>query len=138
MENTQSWQRAECQRCSAPQKKENRDKKRRRGPAGFITPSCGLGSTRAEPLGLQELKTKGGRKRNSCLNKHKVEKATGRGIWAPRTFSSHKFSTAVLKPGNLSWLLEIYYLRSSRGQFLASSLIPTLSLSWPRSVLAHA
>lgn len=147
-ENVWSWQKAEHQHCSPPQKKENRDKKRRvvagRGLGGFIAPSQGLtvstslGSTRTEPLGLQELKTKGGRKRNSCLDKHKVEKVIGRGIWAPRTFSNHKFSIAVLKPGNLSWLSEIYYLRSRQGQFLASSLIPTLSSLRPRSALVHA
>lgn len=147
-ENAWSWQRAEHQPCSPPQKKENRDRRRgveaRRGLGGFISPShgltvsTGLGSTRTEPLGLQELKTKGRRKRNSCLDKHKVEKVIGRGIWAPRTFSNHKFSIAVLKPGNLSWLSEIYYLRSRQGQFLASSLIPTLSLLRPRSALAHA
>ena len=100
----------------------------RTGLGGFIAPSHGLDSARTEPLGLQEPKTKGGRKRNLCLGKHKVEKVIGRGIRAPRTFSNHKFSIAVLKPGNRSWLSEIYYLRSRQGQFSASSLIPTLSL----------
>lgn len=147
-EDVWNWQRAKRQHCSPPQKKENRDKKRRmaarRGLGGFITPlhglavSTGLGSTRTELLGLQEPKTKGGRKRNSCLDKHKVEKVIGRGIWAPRTFSNHKFSIAVLRTGNLSWLSEIYYLRSRQGQFLASSLIPTLSSLQPRSALVHA
>lgn len=146
--NVWRWQGAKCRHCSPPQKKENGDKRRRvvarRGPGGLIAPSHGLtvstalGSPRTEPPGLQEPKTKGGRKRNSCLDKHEVEKAIGRGIWAPRTFSNHKFSKAVLKPGNLSWLSEIYYLRSRQGQLLASSLIPTLSSLWPRSRLVRA
>lgn len=131
---------------SSPEKREQgqRGVEARRGLGGFIAPlygltvSTGLGSTRTESLGLQELKTKGGRKRNSCLDKHKVEKVIGRGIWAPRTFSNHKFSIAVLKPGNLSWLLEIYYLRSRQGQFLASSPIPTLSSLQHLHTLEHA
>lgn len=89
------------------QRKKNRDKKRgvvtRRGQGEFIPLSHGPGTASTE-LCTPRAETKGGRKRNSCLDKHKVEEVTGRGIWAPRTFSTHKFSRAVLKPGNLSWL----------------------------------
>lgn len=106
------------------QRKENRDKKRgvgtRRGQGGFIPPSHGPGIAGTE-LCTPRAETKGGRKRNSCLDKHEVEEVTGRGIWAPSTFSTHKFSRAVLKPGNLSRLWEINDPRSRQGQSLASS-----------------
>lgn len=106
------------------QRKENRHKKRgvgtRKGQGGFIPPSHGLGIAGTE-LCPPRAETKGGRKRNSCLDKHEVEEVTGRGIWAPSTFSTHKFSRAALKPGNLSQLWEINYPRSRRGQSLASS-----------------
>lgn len=134
--STWGRQRAERLYHSAPQEKGNGDKKRgaegRRKPGEFIAPShgltvsAGLGSPRTEPPRLQEPKTKGGRKRNLCLDKHEVEKVRGRGIWAPRTFSNHKFSTAALKPGNLNQPSEIYYPRSRQGQFSASSPILTL------------
>lgn len=141
--STWGQQRAERLHHSAPQEKGNGDKKRgaegRSKPGEFIAPShgltasAGLGSPRTEPPRLQEPKTKGGRKRNLCLDKHEVEKVRGRGIWAPRTFSNHKFSTAALKPGNLNQPSEIYYPRSRQGQFSASSPIltlPSLQPAW--------
>lgn len=90
------------------------------GQGGFIPSSHGPGIARTE-LCTPRAETKGGRKRNSCFDKHEVEEVTGQGIWAPRTFSTHKFSRAALKPGNLSWLWEINYPRSRQGQSLASS-----------------
>lgn len=140
---TWGQQRAERQHHSAPQEKGNGEKKRgaeRRRKPEFIAPSHGLtvsarmGSPRTEPPRLQEPKTKGGRKRNLCLDKHEVEKVRGRGIWATRTFSNHKFSTATLKPGNLNQPSEIYYPRSRQGQFSASSPIPTLPSLQPACI----
>lgn len=120
---------------SSPEKGEQGQKEGSGGKGGFIAPSHGL-TVSTEHLRLQKLKTKGGRKRNLCLDKHKVEKVIGQGIWAPRTFSNHKFSIVLLKSGNLSWLLEMDYPGSRQGQFLASSPVPTLSLLWPWSMLA--